>query len=97
MLRNLLEERFRLKAHRETRDMRAYALVKARSDGTLGPNLLQTSGCKNRPHSMGPRCGISYGGASNPGVSGQMDWVKFNLGRRVQGAPQLMARADPWR
>ena len=36
MLQRLLEERFSLKAHRETREMPVYELIKARSDGQLG-------------------------------------------------------------
>jgi uncharacterized protein (TIGR03435 family) len=39
MLRRLLAERFRLVAHQETRDLPAYALTKAKSDGTLGSQL----------------------------------------------------------
>ena len=39
MLRTLLEDRFRLSMHTETRDMQIYALVLARSDGRLGPRL----------------------------------------------------------
>ena len=39
MLRALLEDRFKLKVHRETKEGRIYALVRARSDGALGPNL----------------------------------------------------------
>ena len=39
MLRNLLEERFQLKAHLETREFPLLALVLARQDGTLGPGL----------------------------------------------------------
>lgn len=39
MLRALLAERFKLVAHNETRDMAIYALVKARNDGKLGPNI----------------------------------------------------------
>jgi uncharacterized protein (TIGR03435 family) len=39
MLRALLAERFHLAAHTETREMSIYALVKARSDGKLGPKL----------------------------------------------------------
>ena len=39
MLRTLLADRFQLAAHTETRDDSIYALVIARSDGRLGPNL----------------------------------------------------------
>jgi uncharacterized protein (TIGR03435 family) len=39
MMRNLLADRFKLKAHMETREMPTYALVVARADGKLGPNL----------------------------------------------------------
>ena len=38
-LRNLLKERARLSFHRETRQLPIYALVMARRDGRLGPNL----------------------------------------------------------
>jgi uncharacterized protein (TIGR03435 family) len=39
MMRALLEDRFKLRVHREMRQMRAYALTVAR-DGRLGPNLV---------------------------------------------------------
>jgi len=39
MLRSLLEERFKVKVHAETREMAIYSLVKARSDGKLGSAL----------------------------------------------------------
>jgi uncharacterized protein (TIGR03435 family) len=39
MVRALLADRFKLKAHVETREMPTYDLVLARPDGKLGPNL----------------------------------------------------------
>lgn len=39
MLRSLLADRFKLVVRNETREMPVYALVKARTDGKLGPNL----------------------------------------------------------
>jgi uncharacterized protein (TIGR03435 family) len=43
VMRQILEERFALKAHKETRELPIYALVVARSDGRLGPNLKPSS------------------------------------------------------
>jgi bla regulator protein blaR1 len=39
MVRALLADRFKFKAHMETREMPIYALMLAKSDGKLGPNL----------------------------------------------------------
>ena len=39
LVKNLLIERFKLKAHTEPREMRVYDLVVARSDGRLGPDI----------------------------------------------------------
>ena len=55
MLRSLLEDRFRLSAHRETRDLPIYALVLARADGRPGPRFRQTTSdyCKKRFEAAG--------------------------------------------
>jgi uncharacterized protein (TIGR03435 family) len=48
MMRTLLEDRFKLKTHKETREMPIETLVIARNDGKLGPNLrTTTSDCKS--------------------------------------------------
>jgi uncharacterized protein (TIGR03435 family) len=39
MLKTLLEDRFKLKTHMETRDLPTYSLVVSREDGRLGPKL----------------------------------------------------------
>jgi uncharacterized protein (TIGR03435 family) len=47
MITNLLKDRFKLVTHTESREMPVYALVIARADGKLGPNLKETSAeCK---------------------------------------------------
>jgi uncharacterized protein (TIGR03435 family) len=43
ILRQILEDRFALKAHKETRELPVYALVLAGNDGRLGPNLKPAS------------------------------------------------------
>ncbi|HET9383853.1 MAG TPA: M56 family metallopeptidase [Gemmatimonadales bacterium] len=42
-IRNLLKDRFRLVTHEETRELPIYNLVRARSDGRLGPALKESS------------------------------------------------------
>jgi uncharacterized protein (TIGR03435 family) len=69
MLRTLLEDRFKLKAHMESRELPIFFLVMAKKDGTLGPQLTRsTLDCRpGAPDTQGPkrRCGISSPG---PGV-----------------------------
>ena len=47
MVRSLLEDRFGLVAHMEPREMRFQALVRARPDGPLGPQLLPIDECSS--------------------------------------------------
>jgi uncharacterized protein (TIGR03435 family) len=67
LLRSLLEDRFALKVHRETRQLPIYALVRLRKDGALGPKMIRSSlDCTKTP----ARCGYS-------GLSGRLTggWV----------------------
>jgi len=58
LVRHLLEDRFGLKAHRETRPLPVYTLTRARTDGTLGPNLrpVKTDCAAWRQNPEMPRC-----------------------------------------
>jgi uncharacterized protein (TIGR03435 family) len=64
-LRHLLEDRFKLKVHRETREMDIYALVLARPGGGPGPGLKPTTqDCSKATEAPRP-------GAPPPGAPGQ--------------------------
>ena len=58
MLQDLLEDRFKLRAHRETREMAIYALTLARADGKPGAGLRTSSvdcaAMRGRGGRMGP-------------------------------------------
>lgn len=64
-LRHLLEDRFKLRTHRETREMDIYALVMARPGGGPGPGLKPTTqDCSKAVEAQRP-------GAPPPGAPGQ--------------------------
>ena len=64
MMQNLLAERFKLKVHRENKEMPIYALVLARSDGRLGKQIEpSTVDCAaQRGRGAGPGGGRGPGG-----------------------------------
>ena len=79
MLRNLLEDRFKVKVHTEQREVSIYALVLANKGGTLGPRL-QSSDCPHPgaaptqgPPDSAPACGrfsgLLTGNQNGHGVS----------------------------
>lgn len=71
-LQALLRERFKLTAHRDTREVPVYLLVLARSDGRLGPGLRQSQiDCSPqaraaRPPSVGAGAGQAAGPVTRP-------------------------------
>ena len=81
MLRTLLEDRFRLATHTETRDMQVYALVMARRDGEPGPQLRRsTRDCKAAAAGAASPCG----GQNGPG------FLK-GAGREISGLVPFLA------
>ena len=78
-LRNLLVERFKLRTHRETREMDIYALVMARPGGGPGPGLKPTTQDCSKPVEP-PRPGAPAPGAPGQpfcGISGTPGRVRF--------------------
>lgn len=66
MLRRLLAERFKLTAHTETRELPIYALVIARSDGHLGPQLRPSAADCTRADQQAPQAGIALAPNDGP-------------------------------
>jgi uncharacterized protein (TIGR03435 family) len=85
MLQDLLEERFKLRAHRETREQQIYALRLARPDGQLGPGLrASTTDC----------AALFARGRSGPPPPGRGPGERPACGMRI-GPGQLVAGAMP--
>src|SRR5678816_3211611 len=73
MLQRLLEERFSLRIHRETREMPVYELVKARTDDQLGPQLrVATLDCSPAANANRSQCGLRINTGLIDGKS--VDW-----------------------
>jgi uncharacterized protein (TIGR03435 family) len=74
-LQTLLADRFTLKVHRETREQPVYALILARSDGRLGPQLKpSTIDCKAA--AMAKDGGLSCGmNTSSGGAAGRISAI----------------------
>jgi len=76
-LRGLLEDRFQLKYHWETRQLHVYNLVLGRRDGKLGPQLQRrTADC-----SADLPCDVRFSGPGSVTVSGQMAYVVETFAR----------------
>jgi uncharacterized protein (TIGR03435 family) len=90
VFRQILEDRFALKTHKETRELPIYAMVLARSDGRLGPNLkLSSEECSTRMSARGRGPAPDGRGAPTPDARGG-----FAVGR---GGPPPDGRGGPGR
>ena len=76
-LRSLLEERFKLKAHRETREMDIYALVMAKPGGGPGPGLKPTTQDCAAAAAAARQGGPPPTGAPFCGIQGNPGRIKF--------------------
>jgi uncharacterized protein (TIGR03435 family) len=108
MLRTLLVDRFGLKYHVDTKDVDAYALVPARTDGKLGPKLAKWDGTCNgkepppaQPNSTGPRCaaffrppGLVMRGVTMAVLANMLSAQITNLGRPVVDKTGLSGEFD---
>jgi uncharacterized protein (TIGR03435 family) len=96
MMRTLLAERFQMKVHTEQKEVPAYALVPARSDRKLGPNITESTGqpCGDGrpapPDSSMPRCrafisptGLTIEGATMKQIADMLSIPITDLGRPV--------------
>lgn len=69
-LRSLLEDRFKLKMHSETRELNASALVVADKDGKLGPSLKpSTADCSNQAEQAAQAAKVQQQLQSNPAAA----------------------------
>jgi len=74
MLRQVLQDRFNLSAHTETRQLPIYALMLTRADGRLGPGLRRSSSnCGGAESALGPDA-PGFGAGSGIPLSG-LRWV----------------------
>jgi uncharacterized protein (TIGR03435 family) len=83
MLRALLADRFQLAAHNETRETSVYALVRARTDGQLGPQLTRSSLDCSKP-------GAFRSGAGGPGAAAAIETPQCGTISNVDGNGAVM-------
>jgi uncharacterized protein (TIGR03435 family) len=95
MLRPVLEERFRLKTHWETRQHQVFALVLARKDGSLGPQLRHAT-CAPRPETIGLNDTISRDGQpickASTVAAGMIDGVGISMSSLVSALSSGISR-----
>jgi uncharacterized protein (TIGR03435 family) len=79
MLKSLLEDRFQLAHHSETRDLPIYALVLARKDGKFGPKLTETKEGSCQPFDPARPAAPPVPGQPLPRNCGQMQTGPRNI------------------
>jgi uncharacterized protein (TIGR03435 family) len=80
MLRALMADRFKLRVHREPRELSVFALVRSNSDGTLGPRLRRSDVDCSSPGPGIPECGIWRDGVANISARGvTMDQLAMHV------------------
>lgn len=85
MLRTLLEDRFQLATHTETRNMQVYALVIARRDGQPGPQLRRSSlDCRAAAAGAASPCGGQNGPGFVKGAGREISALVPFLASQVQ-------------
>jgi uncharacterized protein (TIGR03435 family) len=88
MLRHLLEDRFALRVHREERPTEVYALMMARNDRRLGPNLTRLD--RTCAQQTGDWCASSEGIGRYRSTGLRWEDGRFvNFVERVAGRPVL--------
>jgi uncharacterized protein (TIGR03435 family) len=88
MIRSLLAERFQLVAHDETRELPIYALVVARSDGKLGPDLKKSEVDCNAVFAAGRGRGMPPPPAPESGERPQCG-IRIGMGNLAMGGAPL--------
>jgi uncharacterized protein (TIGR03435 family) len=84
LLQSLLEERFKLKVHRETRELQRYALVLASKDGALGPQLRRSSlDCSVDFTKCSPRAGSGTFSSGSTPIASLTNYLASAVVQRV--------------
>ena len=95
LLRQLLDDRFRLRARREMRERDVYALVIARADGQLGPNLRPFTGdCTPKDSPCRMRNGPNFTDAVGMPFGILFGQITGNVNRIVVDKTGLTGRFD---
>jgi uncharacterized protein (TIGR03435 family) len=97
MMQSLLEERFAMKAHLETREAPTYRAVRARSDGVLGPALVKSTvecGASGRAIPCGMRVGGSQMQMGRQTIRYLLDYLESAVGRRITDETGLTGEFD---